>query len=76
MTTKEIELCQQIAGTIQTAIIAKDGPSRTLAECACRTTVAFVAAKRIVENSVSAGTPLDVIRYNLAKLQSPGTYEI
>ena len=76
MTTQEIELCQQIAGTIQTAIIAKDGPSYTLAESACRTTVAFEAARRIVENSVSAGTPLDAIRHNLARLQSPVTYEI
>ena len=76
MTTQEIELCHQIAGTIQTAIITKDGPSRTLAESAFRTTVAFEAARRIVENSVNSGTPLDVIRYNLAKLQSPGTYEI
>ena len=31
---------------------------------------------RGVENSVNSGTPLDVLRYNLAKLQSPGTYEI
>ena len=76
MTTQETELCQQIAGTIHTAIIAQHGPSRTLAESAFRTTVAFEAARRIVENSVSAGTPLDAIRYNLAKLQSSVTYEI